>query len=311
MEIFHYQSRLTVVQLAAATTPEIADFEPNVIYFPTVPIYNSHLHERPAAPLILCIMNRPRSNLKSQICNKRAGGEMAKLGRAKVWNNRNNTHAVYKYLMYSFSVLVLNCESGKHWLLRDPWKFLVSNLLFLVSHETNRTWPGWNWLRVVRGRFHLAVSGGNAAQGGADDQYYQGVSSNGINHIWRLSNRKEEMRCAPLWWGSDGNHSGHKWGCARHFLGHLSGTELDFLDRVHQSEITKIAPLPAGKKVAGLNVLDEFCFKLKYTWDFNLTCLWVWGVLVVLYNKTKESTQLWNASLMPCKGTPKDFDYCL
>ena len=55
-----------------------------------------------------------------------------------------------------------------------------------------------NWLWAVCSRSHLAASGGSVAQGRADDQYYQGVSSNGINHIWRLSNRGEQKWNVPV-----------------------------------------------------------------------------------------------------------------
>ena len=108
-------------------------------------------------------------------------------------------------LTFSLKVININIEKSiKPPLLLGPRRFLLSNLLPLVPRKTNRTWLGWNWLWAVCGRFHLTVSGGNVARGRAGDQYYQGVSSNGINHMWRLSNRRAEMKCAfsPVrkWW---------------------------------------------------------------------------------------------------------------
>lgn len=68
-----------------------------------------------------------------------------------------------------------------------------------VPHSTNKEQrPGWDWIWAVCGRFHLTSSGGHVARGRTGNQYYQGVSSNGINHLWRLSNRQAEMKCSRL-----------------------------------------------------------------------------------------------------------------
>lgn len=107
--------------------------------------------------------------------------------------NENTTNPM---LLYS-EVIIIKIYKN----LLPLWGVVVECAASCSSQDKQGLGLDKNWLWAVCSRSHLAASGGSVAQGRADDQYYQGVSSNGINHVWRLSNRggsRNEMCLSPV-----------------------------------------------------------------------------------------------------------------